>query len=525
MRSFTFVNSEQRTADSRRRLPGADSRQRTADSESRSVAPSTSSLQPPAPSRIALAILTALLLGACSLAPRHVRPDLPTASEYPGEYTGDASLGARAPQLAWRDFFADPRLEALVDSALKHNRDLAVAVAQIEETRGLYGIQRADRLPTFSVNSDASRTRVGPQSAIISGTPNIPDTGAAAIFERYTLGVGIASFELDFWGRVRNLSDAARAQYLATVEAARAFRLALIREVALAYLSTLEATERIQLAEATVESRREGLRIAQRRLDAGVTSALDFHQAETLLTQAETELAALRLAKAQADNLLAVLVGGPVDAPLPDALPLAEQSKVAALAAGLPSELLTTRPDILGAEEQLRAARANIGAARAAFLPSITLTGSYGYSSTDLDDLVGEDGLTWTFGPSINLPIFDFGRRRGNLTVAQAREHIAIASYESTIQTAFQEVANALAGRRYLAEQVAAQERATLAQRRLAAFAQARYREGVVSYLEVLDAERNLFAAEQALLQVRRAEVANLVTLYIALGGGVIDAR
>ena len=333
----------------------------------------------------------------------------------------------------------------------------------------------------------------------------------------------MAAFELDFWGRVRNLSGAARSQYLATVEAARAFRLSLIREVASTYLTSLEAAERIQLAEATVQSRQDGLRIAKRRLDAGVTSALDFHQAETLLTQAETELASLHLTKAQSDNLLAVLVGGPMDGPLPPSIPLAQQASTTSLAAGLPSELLIARPDIVAAEERLRAARANIGAARAAFFPSITLTGSYGYASGELENLVGNDGNTWSFGPAISLPLFDYGRRRGALTVAEAREHIAIASYERTVQTGFLEVANALAGRRYLAEQVAAQERATRSQTRLAEIARTRYREGVVSFLEVLDAERNRFDAEQALLQVRRAEAANLVALYVALGGGVIE--
>jgi multidrug efflux system outer membrane protein len=193
--------------------------------------------------------------------------------------------------------------------------------------------------------------------------------------------------------------------------------------------------------------------------------------------------------------------------------------------AGLPSDLLTTRPDILAAEQRLRAARANIGAARAAFFPSITLTGSYGYASMELNDLLQDDGRIWSFGPTIDVPIFDFGRRRGNLTVATAREKIAVANYERAIQTGFQEVADALAGRRYLADQVAAQERATIAQRRLAQLARTRYREGVVSYLEVLDAERSLFSAEQALLQVRNAAAANLVTLYVALGGGSIESR
>jgi multidrug efflux system outer membrane protein len=415
--------------------------------------------------------------------------------------------------LHWRDFFTDPRLEALVGTALERNRDLVIAVAQIEEARGLYGIQRADRLPTIFGSADFERSRTGAQSAALSG--GTISRGTTETLDRYSMGVGMASFELDFWGRVRNLSSASRSQYLATVEATRAFRLSLIREVAI-----VEAYERLRLAEATVESRREGLRIAKRRLDAGITSALDYSQTETLLTQAETELAALKLIRALNDNLLVSLIGGPIDASLPPAAPLAEQTQSDALAAGIPSDLLTNRPDIIAAEQRLRAARANVGAARAAFFPSITLTGSYGYASADLDNLVGGDAMTWSFGPSISLPIFDYGRRRGNLTVAQAREHIAIADYERTIQTSFREVADALAGRRYLAEQVAAQERALNAQRRLAELARTRYREGVARYLEVLDAERSLFSTEQALLQDRRAQVANLVTLYIALGGG-----
>lgn len=464
------------------------------------------------------------ICAACTLAPRHVRPELPTAATYPQEYSGDTTAGAKAAALGWRDFFADPRLEALVKRALENNRDLDIAVAQVEEARGLYRIQRSDLLPTVGVSADGTRTRAGPR-ALAAGATSVPEGTPAITYERYSLGAGIAAFELDFWGRVRSLSNAARGEYLATLAAARAFQLTLIREVANAYLVSLEARERLQLAEATVQSRRDGLRIAQRRLDAGVTSALDYSQAETLLTQAETELAALRLTKAQSDNLLASLVGAPIDHDLPEPIPLKDQGRAEALAAGVPSELLTTRPDIVAAEERLRAARANIGAARAAFLPSITLTGTYGYASSELDDLVGEDGLTWSYGPSISLPLFDFGRRRANLDVAKAREVQAVADYERTIQDSFREVADALAGRRFLAEQVAAQERATYAQRRLADLARTRYREGVVSYLEVLDAERNLFAAEQALLQVRRAEVSNLVSLYVALGGGLIESR
>jgi outer membrane protein, multidrug efflux system len=471
----------------------------------------------------AFATLVSVSLASCSFAPRPVQPELPTAPVYPEDYAGDTAAGAKAATLGWRDFFADPRLDELVQIALANNRDLKSAVAQVEEARGRYRIQRADQLPTVGLNADASRTYAGP-AALGAGAP-VAGAIAAVTYDRYSVGVGLASFELDFWGRVRNLTESARADYLATWAAARSFQLSLIRDVASAYFTSLEARERLALAEATVQSRREGLRIAKRRLDAGVTSALDFSQAETLLTQAETELAALRLTQAQSSNLLTSLVGTRIEGPLPESLPLAAQTRTETLAAGVPSELLTTRPDIVAAEERLRAARANIGAARAAFMPSITLTGSYGYASDDLDDLLGDDGRTWTFGPSISLPLFDFGRRSANLDVAQAREIAAVADYERTIQESFREVADALAGRKFLAEQVAAQERATVAQRRLAELARTRYREGVVSYLEVLDAERSLFAAEQALLQVRRAEVLNLVTLYIALGGGLIESR
>ena len=453
-------------------------------------------------------ILALVLLGGCrQLAPPHVRPELPTPAVFPPELTAAATVGTRAPEIAWREFFADPRLEALIAAALEQNREMDIAIAQIEQARGLFRIQDAGRLPTAVAGADATVGRSGGSS-----------------FDRYAIDVGVSSFELDFWGRVRNLSEAARAEYLATIEGQRAFELVLIREVASAYLFSLELGERIELANATVKSREEGLEIARVRLEAGITSALEYRQAESLLTQAEAERAALRLAKARNDHALAVLVGGPAPSPLPDGLPLTAQISEQTIAAGLPSELLTARPDILAAEERLRAARADIGAARAAFFPSITLTGFFGFASADLGSLFSDDGLTWSFGPSITLPIFNRGRLRGNLTVAEANESIALARYERTIQVAFREVADALAGRRYLAEQVAAQERGTRAQREIAELARIRYREGVVRYLEVLDAERNLFAAEQALLQVRRAQVENLVRLYVALGGGTMAA-
>lgn len=458
-----------------------------------------------------LLLLSALLVSACQMAPTHERPALPTAPAYP--LSPDPADGARAETIGWRDFFADPALRTLIDAALERNRDLAVSIARIEEARGLYRIQRADRLPTLAASGEATRSR---------GQVFTPTGATVAEQDRFSVGVGVSAFELDFWGRVRNLSEAARAQYLSTVQAERAFRLSLVRDVATTWFALRETEERITLAEATVKSREDGVRIAQRRLDAGVTSALDFRQAESLLTQAETELAGLRLSRSRNANFLAVLVGGALPETAPP-LPLAEQDGFPRLAAGLPSDLLTLRPDILAAEETLRAARANIGAARAAFFPTISLTGTLGFASGELDSLFDNGSFNWSVGPALNLPIFDFGRRKGNLTVAEAREDIAVAQYEQTVQIAFREVADALAGRRFLAEQMLAQLRATEAQRHIAQLARTRYREGVVGYLEVLDAERNLFDAEQALITANRAVLDNRVALYVALGGGLVE--
>ncbi|GHA17315.1 outer membrane efflux protein [Arenicella chitinivorans] len=457
-------------------------------------------------------IFIVLSLSACQLAPKHVRPDLPVPQNYAAE-DEPANKTYEAMDLDWRELIQDSRLEALIDAALSSNRDLRVAVERVEEARAAYGIARADRLPTLALSASGQRARTS--SALVGE--------AAGVSEQYGLSTVVSAFELDFWGRVRNTSASARNNYLATAEAARAFQLSLMRSVTNAYLSALEAEERVALAEATVDARREQLRIADRRLAAGVTSELEFRQAQTLLTQAEAELAALRLAYSNSQNLLTVLIGGSVDEALPPGLPLGQQLNALELDAGLPSELLERRPDLHAAERRLIAARANIGAARAAFFPSIRLTASYGYASAELDDLVGSDARAWSYGPSIDLPIFDLGRRRANLDATNSRERIALAEYEKAIQVAFQEVADALAARRFLAEQLQAQQRGIVAQRRLAELAKKRYEEGVVRYIEVLDAERNLFAAEQALLQVRRIQTANLLGLYVALGGGLSE--
>lgn len=467
------------------------------------------------------AVVAMFLLAGCSLQPAYERPALPTASAYPADT--QAGDGQPATEIGWREFFADPRLQGLVATALENNRDLRAAVARIEEARAQYRIQRADQIPSIEATGSAVRSRTPVGSLGGGGATGVPGAtaGGAITGNRFSVTAQIPAFELDFWGRVRSLSEAARASYLSTVAAQRAFRISLIGDVASAYLVERELGERIELAQRTLRARREGLEIAKLRLDAGVTSALDYRQTETLLTQAQTELAALQRQQAQNRNALELLVGSPLPADLPAPLPLERQQLTDRIAPGLPSDLLTRRPDVIAAEEQLRAANANIGAARAAFFPRISLTGALGFASSELDNLVGEDGLAWSFGPSLSLPIFNAGRNRANLDLAEARRDIAVANYERTVQTAFREVADSLAGRRWLAEQLDAQQRALAAQRDRAELARLRYRNGVANYLEVLDAERELFAAEQQLVQTRRELLANAVSLYVSLGGGL----
>ncbi|MFC4257044.1 efflux transporter outer membrane subunit [Altererythrobacter xixiisoli] len=449
--------------------------------------------------------LAAMLAGCTNLAPEHVRPDLSTAPAFPADYRPDGTLVAS--KLGWRDFFVDPRLQKLIETALANNRDLMAATARIDQARAQYRIADSRRLPSLDANAGYTSSR----SNMI---------GQVFTMDRYEVGVAVSSFELDFWGRVANQSESARASYLASEANQKAFYLSLIGDVANTYLEMIETDEQIALAEATAESRREELRIAKLRLDAGVTSGLPFNQAETLLTQAEQQLAAFRLTAAQLNNQLTVLVGGEIPTGLPPGLALRAQDDGRYLGAGLPSDLLLNRPDIVAAEESLRGARADIGAARAAFFPTISLTGSTGLVSMALSSLFSGDSWTWSYGGSASLPIFDNGARQGDLGVARGREAELIATYDKTVQTAFREVADALAGRRWLGEQIEAQLRNQEAQQKIAQIARVRYREGVADYLEVLDAERNLFAARQSILTTGRAIRQNAVTLYIAVGGG-----
>ena len=454
-------------------------------------------------------------LSACNLAPKYVQPAAPVPETYASpEIVG----GEIATEIGWQRFFGDPRLKAYIGAALVNNRDLAAATARIAQARAQFRIQETERLPQLDGEGSASRTHA-PLSSLTQG--NASD--ASVTYNQYKAGIAVSAFELDFWGRIRNLSEAARRQYLATVEAQRAFRLSLIGDVAATYYAIRAGEEGIALAERTVSSRRQGLEIAKLRLDAGVTSSVDYDQSLLLVTQAETDLADLRRTTEQQRNLLLVLTGGLVTGPLPEARGIDDTGQFETLDPGLPSALLANRPDILGAEQRLRAANANIGAARAAFFPTISLTGTLGFVSPQLGSLFESGSDSWSFGGALGLPIFDWGKRNASLKLSEAQRDEMVAAYQSTVQNAFREVSDALIGRQRYREQIQAQEQAVEAQRRLAETAMLRYENGIAIYLEVLDAERNLFSAEQQLIRLRATELQNGVSLYTALGGGTKD--
>lgn len=478
------------------------------------------SLSPPAGLRFAawrragLAALGWVLAGCVSLAPAPSVPPLPVAAGYPAD-TADAAArdGTGAAALAWRGYFADARLRDLIAQALDNNRDLRIAVLRVEEARATYGVQRAAQLPAISLGALGIRTRL-PASSL---------TGQPLILSEYQVGLSELAWEADFWGRVRNLKESALESYLATAEARRAATISLVEQVANSYLGLRELDERLALARQTVASRQESFRIFRRRFEVGSTSKLELTQVETLLTQAQSLAAQLEQQRAAQAHALILLIGAPADlAPAADRFDDGEV--LYELRAGLPPELLAERPDIVAAEHQLAAARANIGAARAAFFPRVTLTGAFGSASAGLDGLFEAGTRTWTFLPSLTLPIFDGGRNRANLDLARVRSNLAVANYEKTVQTAFREVADALSARRWLAEQVRIQQATLDTQTERARLAKLRYDNGASAFLEVLDAQRDLLAAQQQLVQTRRALLSSRVSLYAALGGGAQEA-
>jgi outer membrane protein, multidrug efflux system len=453
----------------------------------------------------------ALLLSSCSLAPRYERPAAPVPATWPTP-AGSAPEGATpAADLGWRDVLGDARLQALVELALASNRDLRVASLNVDLARARYGIQRSARLPDVNASGSYTRSRT-PLDQSSVGRPYVSD--------QWNAGVGITAWELDLFGRVRSLNDAALQAWLGTTEARRGAHLALVAETADQYLATRALDEQLALARQTLELVQTSQDLTRRRYDVGQLSELDLRTAEVQVQTARVNLAALAQQRAQGENALVLLIGQPLPPDLPPPAPLEASGVLADLPAGLPSDLLQRRPDILEAEHTLQAANASIGAARAAFFPTISLTASGGFSSAELGSLFSADAHTWSFTPRVTLPIFSGGRNTANLEAARVQREIAVARYERAIQAAFRDVADALAARGEIEQQVEAGQARVAAGERRYQLAELRFRKGVDSSLTVIAAQQDLYASRQLLVQARLARLRNLVGLYRALGGG-----
>lgn len=462
--------------------------------------------------RLAACAAAVLVAGCVSMAPQHERPEVALPTAYPHAAATRAVGQPAAAAIDWRSYFSDPALARLIEQALAHNTELRTALLRVQEAQAAYGVQRSVRLPAVGLGVDASR----------AGVPaDLSPVGRAMTGNQFQVGVGMTSWEIDFWGRVASLDEAALESFLATDASRRALTIALIAHVADAWLGLSDLDERLRLAQASESSQRESLRIFKRRLEVGSASRLELTQVETLLTQAESLVVQIQRERDAQRLALGILVGDMTE----NVAASAERARLdegllPALAPGLPSDLLQGRPDVLAAEHQLRAAHASIGAARAAFFPRISLTAFGGVASTELNRLFVGASRIWSFAPSLTLPIFDGGRNRANLDLAEVRKNLAVVHYEQTVQNAFRDVSDALSSGHWLQQQVLVQQRTLAVQRERARLSRLSYDGGASSFLDVLDAERSLILAEQQLVQTRGALLASRVALYAALGGG-----
>ncbi|WP_087669167.1 efflux transporter outer membrane subunit [Caballeronia humi] len=466
-----------------------------------------------------------VLVAGCTLQPKYERPAEPVTSTFPegGIYANqpDASSTASngrsanslaAPDIGWRDFFADARLQRIVEIALKNNRDLRVSVLNMEAARAQYQITRAGLFPTVDAVASQSKSRTPKNLSFFDQT----------ISNTYSVGVN-ASWEIDFFGRIRSLKDQALAQYLSLAETRKAAEISLVSSVADQYLQVLAFDDLLTVTRNTLKTADESYRITKLQYDNGVGSELDVRQAQGVVEQARANLQTEMRLRAQSVNALVLLVGEPLPDDLPPGVPLESQNLLSDIPAGLPSDLLTRRPDIAAAEQSLLAANANIGAARAAFFPRVSLTGSFGTLSPTLGGLFKPGSAAWSFAPQISLPIFEGGANVANLDLAQVQKRIEIANYEKAIQNAFREVADGLAARGTFDDQIVALERFVASQSRRLELSDLRYRNGVDSYLAVLTAQTDLYSAQQLLINARLQRLNNLVDLYQFLGGGWIE--
>lgn len=466
---------------------------------------------------ICLALTT---LTGCSLAPGYVRPTPPVSAQWPASTgtdstdTATSATGKKADtaEIGWREMFRSPRLQSLIEAALTNNRDLRIATLNIEVARNTYRIQRADLLPSLDASGNYTRQRLS-ESTSGTGKPEVTST--------YAVDIGATAYEMDLFGRVRNLSSSAMNKYLATEEGRKAAQTALVAEVANAYLTCLADVELLQLTENTLSTRQKAHDLIRRGFDLGSKSRLDVAQSSMLVEAARASRAQYQRQVEQDKNSLTLLVGKEIDPALLEPEKLAQVQVMETLPAGIPAVVLLERPDIRQAEYALKAENANIGAARAAFFPSINLTGSAGYASTSLSDLfVAGSSSVWSFAPKVTLPIFQVGRLRSNLKLAENNRDIALAQYEKAIQTAFREVADALVARATYTEQLQAQRTLVRESEQAETITKARYLYGIDSHFALLDAERSLYEAQQNEILVHQQSLSNLIGLYKALGGG-----
>ena len=475
------------------------------------------------------ALSAALMLSGClTLEPKYQRPAEPTPTVWPQGESYKPTEDGKAPDLAWRDFFTDSKLKAVIELALANNRDLRVSIINIQEARAQYGVQRASLLPNVNVTGGAvsERSASGLEGGSTGASTTAGSTGATAYTGKrdvriYDADVGISSYELDLWGRIRSLTRQASEQVLAADEARRSAQISLISEVATDYATLGADRQRLKTAKDTLKADQDTLQITQARFSHGVVSELDVRQAQTAADQAQSDTLTATTQAAQDLNALNLVVGTSTpETLLPDGLDQTLPT-LSDVPAGLSSAVLLDRPDVMQAEHQLRGYNANIGAARAAFFPSITLTGSIGSESLYLDKLFTPGSGTWSFAPQISLPIFSGGRNVANLHYAEAERDAAVAQYEKAIQTAFRETADALAQRGTAVQQIEAQEALVEAAGAALKLSRVRYERGVDTYLTLLDAQRTYYAAQTTLITARLNRVSNLVTLYRVLGGGV----
>ena len=466
--------------------------------------------------RFAVIVVGTMAMCACTLEPKYVRPDAPVAMQ-----ERNVASGIPAEDLGWRAFFPDPQLQQLIVLALANNRDLRVAALNVETAQARYRIQRADLFPTIAASATEQAERL-PASVLAASLPGSPSSAQGGIVSRsYTAGIGFTSFELDLFGRIRSLNHAALQEYFSIEETRRSAQITLVGEVANAYLAVLTDQTLLDITRQTLQNQSDSYELTRKMFERGATTQLALRQAESTVDAARASLAQYTRALAQDRDALQLLLGAPIPQDIDFSAGLDRANVVSAVEEAIPSDVLIKRPDVLAAEHLLKAANADIGAARAAFFPAIELTGSLGSASTELSGLFKHDSYTWTFAPQISVPIFSGGANKANLKVAKLARDTAVAQYEKAIQVAFREVADALAAHDSLNEQLAAQQALVAASQDAYRLAQMRFRGGIDNYLSELDAQRSLYGAQQQLQIVRLQRFDNLVTLYKALGGGL----